>query len=329
MTEIFQPPPFRSHLFLRGGHLQTIASIRNGQPFDLPTQRHTVPLGDGDSIVLHDDPPISWQPGDASILLIHGLCGCHAASYMLRLAKLFFDRGVRVFRVDMRGSGAGAKLANQLTHAGRSDDVLTALGAIAEKTQAGKIRAIGVSLGGNQLLRAAGRVGAGLDPTPSWIDRVDRIAVVAPPLDLHRCSDNMERWILRPYNYYFISVLLSRIPAQVTQREDFQRILTGPRPKTLRQLDERITAPLSGFRDAEDYYQQSSAMHVAHANQIQTLVLAANDDPVVPIQCFTDDTVVWPESTQLLVSSGGGHVGFIGRKRKSWMDEVLGQWFQQ
>ena len=138
----------------------------------------------------------------------------------------------------------------------------------------------------------------------------------------------MERWILRPYNYYFIRLLLQRVPAQVRRRSDFQRIMTGPRPKTMRQLDDRITAPLSGFENAADYYRQSAAIDVVKHIRVNTLVIAAGDDPVVPAGCFTDGQAAWSSSTQLIVSPQGGHVGFIDRQRQSWMDDVVGKWFE-
>jgi predicted alpha/beta-fold hydrolase len=328
MMSVFQPPTFRPHRLIRGGHLQTIASIHVKRPFDLPTRQHVLSLSDGDAIVLHEDQPSTWRRGDSSLLLIHGLCGCHAAGYMLRLADAFFAGGIRVFRLDMRGCGAGSGLAKQLTHAGRSDDVLAALDQVARLTVSGKIGAIGVSLGGNQLLRAVGRVGARADRQPDWFERIDRVAVVSPPVDLQRCSENMQRWVLRPYNYYFIRQLLSRVPPGVQLRSDFQQVISTRRPKTLWELDERITAPLSGFSDAADYYQQCSAMHVTGDNRVKTLVIAAADDPVVPIDCFTVGRAEWPDATEVLISSTGGHVGFIDSQRQSWMDQVLTQWFE-
>jgi predicted alpha/beta-fold hydrolase len=286
-----------------------------------------VPLPDGDAIVLHEDRPASWRVGDRSMLLVHGLSGCHTAPYMLRLADRFISSGICVFRMDMRGCGAGSKLSSNVTHAGRSSDVLAALDAIAEQTQAGLMSAIAVSLGGNQLLRAVGRIGGGLDPTPAWFERLERIAVVAPPLDLKRCSDNMERWAMRPYNYYFIRSLLARAPARVRDREDFQLQVKAGRPRTIRELDDRITAPLSGFADAAEYYAASSASPVSRYNAVPTLVLAAADDPIVPIGCFVDDQRQWPASTELVVTRTGGHVGFIDRKKRSWMDDALEAWF--
>lgn len=328
MTE-FQPPPFDPHPLFRGGHLQTIVSIGSTIAVDLTPTQHIVPVSDGDAIVLHEDRPATWCAGDGSMLLVHGLSGCHGAPYMLRLANQFVGQGICVFRMDMRGCGAGFDMARNLTHAGRSDDVVAALNAVAAETQSGPMAALGVSLGANQLLRAVGRIGEGLDSAPRWFDRLRRIAAVAPPLDLQRCSDNMQRLSRRPYNYYFIRALLARAPAQVRDRQDFQRQVAGGRPKTLRELDDRFTAPLSGFSDAVEYYAKSSAIAVIPHNPIPTLVLAATDDPIVPIGCFVDEQNQWPELTKLVVSPTGGHAGFIDRQRNSWMDQLMDAWFDK
>ncbi len=324
----FEPPGFRTHRLIRGGHLQTVFSSAAAAPIPAPTTQHFVSLADGDSIAVHENRPDRWQPGDPSMLLLHGLAGCHRSPYMIRLAGRFFAQAMRVFRMDLRGCGAGAASASQLSHAGRSDDLLQVLEFVAEQTRSGPIFLVGVSLGGNQVLRALGRIGAGLEQRPRWFDRLQRAAVVAPPLDLQRCSDNMQRLLLRPYNRYFIRLLMNRVPERVQKREDYQAAASRSRPRTLRELDDQFTAPLSGFADAADYYRQSSAHHVTGAINIETLVLTSADDPMVPIGCFTDDPHIWSPSTHLLISPGGGHIGFIGRNREYWMDHVLDEWFK-
>ena len=321
-----QIPTFSPHRFLRGGHLQTIASIRREFRPELSASVHRVPVSEGDSIVLHQNRPEGWRSSDPSMLLVHGISGCHAAPYMIRLAHLFLARGVEVYRMDMRGCGAGSEWTRNLTHAGRSDDIAAALERIASDS-AGSLMAVGVSLGGNQLLRVAGRIGAGLDAVPTWFNRLARIAVVAPPVDLQRCSDNMQRLICRPYNHYFIRALLKRAPKLVRQRSDYQAAIAAGRPRTLFELDDRITGPLSGFDGARDYYAQSSACFVSRYNQVPTLVLAAQDDPIVPIDCFGADENRWPTSTRLVLANTGGHVGFVQRDRTSWMDQCLESWF--
>ena len=173
-----------------------------------------------------------------------------------------------------------------------------------------------------------GRIGRGDSAEPEWFQRLERIAVVAPPMDLMRCSENMQRWRLRPYNYFFIRALIENVPPGVKDRADYQASIAGGRPRTLWELDNRITAPLSGFADAADYDRRSSANKFARFNPVPTLVLAAADDPIVPVGCFVDDPDLWPVSTQLVITPTGGHMGFVDRCRRCWIDAAILSWFE-
>ncbi|WP_186775419.1 alpha/beta fold hydrolase [Rubripirellula tenax] len=314
--------------------MQTIATIGEDRSIGLSPTPIRVPVSDGDSIVLHEDlakgdlakPVSSGGDSPGSVLLVHGLTGCHAAPYMTRLADRFARLGMRVYRMDMRGFGAAKDFSTNLAHAGRSDDCLSAISMIADRNPDGPIFAIGVSLGGGQLLRGMGRIGGGIDAEPEWIDRFAGLVAISPPLNLTCCSDNMQRLRLRLYNRYFIRSLLSRIPPGVRAREDFAACIAAPRPRTLRELDDRFTAPLSGFADAAAYYDASSSCHVVDSIGVNTLVLTAADDPIVPVECFINARQAWSPTTQLIVSPSGGHAGFIDRQRRSWMDEVVLGW---
>lgn len=333
----FEPPPFLPDRLMRGGHLQTLASLRTPREQIAPQARHVVELPDGDAIVLHENAAVDGGDRTANngqlkraakvLVLYHGLSGCHGSPYMIRLTSRFVRQGWTVIRVDMRGCGAAWELARGLSHAGRSDDVQAALEFVARRYSNAKIAAIGVSLGGNQLLRFVGRVGASLQERPNWFDQLAGVATVAPPIDLVRCSENMERLSRRIYNYYFIRTLFDRIAPRVRDLELFQEVASLGRPKTLFELDDRLTAPLSGFAGATDYYQQCGASSVAMANSVPTLVLAARNDPIVPVDCFT--SVCWPPTTRMLIRATGGHAGFAARGRRHWMDDCLAAWVNQ
>jgi len=312
---------------IRGGHAQTLATslVRGSHP--LAATKIPVNVSEGDQIVLHRDQPGFWRPGDGSILLIHGISGCHAAPYMIRLARRFLSAGIRTYRMDLRGVGDAASRCQNVSHAGRSDDVLAGLAAIAREPGSGPLAAVGVSLGGAQLLRAVGMIGGDRMSRPAWYHRLNRIAAVCPPLNLHRCSANMQRLSRRPYNWYFIRNLLARVPEGVRRREEFIRGTAGRGPRTLFELDDRITAPLSGFRDAAHYYDIASSHHQVDAIDVETLIVAAEDDPIVPADCFTDPAIRFSPMTHVIISPGGGHVGFVDHRRRCWLDDVLARWF--
>lgn len=337
-SSLFQPSPFLSHPLIRGGHLQTVcASLATGpkqrsENGSQGTELFEIPVSDGDRIALHLDRPESVNTsgiGSAvgSILLIHGLTGCHAASYMIRLAKRFLDQGYRTYRMDMRGFGRAREWSCNLSHAGRSDDVAAALAAIHDQNPGEPISAIGISLGGAQLLRGVARIDGGLDEQPDWRKDLHGIAAISPPIDLLRCSENMQQRSRKLYNRYFIHNLIKRLPPGVVRRSDFQQLNQASRPRTLWELDDQFTAPLSGFENARKYYERSSACDVIGQLSVPTLILAAADDPIVPIDCFQKIESELSDSTTLLTPSSGGHVGFVGPNRRCWIDDVTSGWF--
>jgi hypothetical protein len=316
--------------------LQTVATtFFNAPSLPPPAQSHPVPLGDGDTLVLHDSCPPQWTADQPRLLLVHGLCGSHRTSYMIRLAVRFYRRGIRVARLDMRGAGESFSLSEGFNHAGRSDDILAGVDRLLELSGDGPLWLIGVSLGGSQLLKLLGELtrvdahSASLEGAAHRLRRcLRRAAAVAPPIDLRGCSGNMQRLQMRPYNRYFIRNLLTKIPPRLRRNAAFQALDLRTRPRTMWELDERVTAPLAGFASAEDYYLRSTAEPFAAQNQVPTLVLTAKNDPIVPVRGFSK--VDWPRTTELEIVSGGGHVAFVGRgTNRHWMDQRLEHWFCQ
>lgn len=341
----FLPSRFEPHRLFRGGHLQTLVPAKN--PATHPakhsathraTRKHPVSLQNttsftvsvslGDQVVLHHDPAFNPTAARSSVLLIHGLTGCHAASYMIRLADRLVRENHSVYRMDMRGFGSAKELSKNLSHAGRSDDVIAAISSIAERSPNDRLSAIGISLGAAQLLRATGRIDGGHDLTPDWYSRFAAAVAISPPIDLLRCSDNMNRPAMKLYNAYFIRSLINRAPTQVADREDFQAQLALGRPKTLRQLDDQITAPLSGFTDAAEYYQFASTKPLMPQLKTQTAILAAKDDPIVPPDCFDLGDQSYGASVSLVTPQTGGHVGFLQRDRSSWIDNFVSSYLE-
>src|SRR6185503_5250573 len=145
---------FRPHALLRNPHAQTCFTAF--WPGALPlyrAQQHVILTTHEDQFVLHDDKPAVWREGDRAVLLIHGLGGCHRSAYVVRMAEKLTARGVRTFRMDMRGCGVGERLAKQPGHAGRSEDVAAAVEFLRKTCPGSKLVAVGFSLGGNLLLK--------------------------------------------------------------------------------------------------------------------------------------------------------------------------------
>lgn len=357
----FDFPAFRRHPLIRSPHAQTILGVYwpSGH-FPYVARTHILHLGDGDRLVLHDDcpggtvagetplrgyaayerrllstapkePPTSanktsanknvWQPGDPVVLLLHGLGGSHRSTYCVRTAQYLNEMGVRVFRLDHRGCGAGYSLALQPGHAGRSADVAAAIHGIRKLCPGSPLVVVGYSLSGNMLLKMAGEMG---DEIPADLDS---IVAVAPPIDLARCCETLTRGWGKIYDRSFVGGLTKQLASRHRSIPRAYAPLDPP-AKTLIDFDDRYTARVSGFENGADYYARSSAMHFVKDIRLPAWVISASDDPLVPPGVI--EGAPWPGHVRVTITSGGGHLGFIGRggidPTRRWLDWRVVDW---
>jgi predicted alpha/beta-fold hydrolase len=312
---------FRPLPFLGNPHVQTLLSqFLKGPAFTHATQPRLVQLPDGDRLLLYDSAPPEWRPGERVALLLHGLGGCHQSPHVRRLGRLLLPRGLRVFRIDLRGAGRGAALARRAYHAGCSEDVRAALLAIRRWCPDSPLVLAGFSLGGNVALKLAGEAAA--DPVPG----LERVAAVGPPIDLERCIGLLERPRNRLYERYYLHGLVR----QVRQRRRFfpdLRPVRLPRRLTLRLFDDLVTARDWGFAGAADYYRRASALPLLPRIAVPTLILTARDDPFIAAEPF--ESVAPPPHVRVCIADRGGHVGFLGADGAGgirWAERRVADW---
>jgi predicted alpha/beta-fold hydrolase len=323
MSLRFDLPPFEPHPLLRNRHAQTLAGTY------LPATRypnlsvhHRVALSDGDAIMLHDDTPDKWSPGGRVVLMIHGLAGSHASPYMSRAAGRLNEAGVRTFRMDMRGCGAGAGMASRPYHAGRSDDALSALHLIQKFCPDSPVTLVGFSLSGNIVLKLLG------EAPDSIPENVVNALAVCPAIDLGRCVRSLVGPMQRTYDRYFVRELCGQIRANCRLRPELAPIDGSRQMKSMFDFDDQYTGPVCGFGSADNYYAASSATPHIERIRIPTLILAAKDDPLVPVACF--DGLRRPANVLLHLTARGGHLGYIGKRGIDpdcrWMDWRIVDW---
>lgn len=318
-------PAFNPHPLLRGGHRQTLfASFVGGGRTRYSATQHRVDLPDGDVLILHDDCPATWGPGSPFALLMHGLAGCHGSSYLVRIAARLTKLGVRTFRLDHRGSGAGVNLSKMPYHAGRSEDVREAFHAASQLCPGSLGGIAGFSLSGNMLLKMLGEDGRRGKPHRY----LACAAAVNPPIDLTQCSLALRRSDNRFYDRHFIKLLVTQVEQRISTFEDAPRPQEGWSPTCLRDFDETYTAFVSGFASLEDYYHRSSARHFVPDIMTPTLVLTARDDPLIPVHSFEELPDV--PAVSLHIAKHGGHLGYVSGRTsdpdRRWMDWRVIEW---
>ncbi len=333
---------FRPAWWLPGGHAQTLSAAfwKGPQPPEQGMAR-PIALPDGDALVALDDRPPQWRAGDPAILMMHGLSGCARNPFLVRVASHLVQRRVRVFRLNLRSCGAGAGLARLPYHAGRSSDLKAAVHAVIEWCRepvvertptsvppgpGGPVHGLscpspltlfGMSLSGNLLLKYLGEEG------PHVPTSVKRAIAINPPMDLARSIKTLDRPLNRMYDQHFVQALIGHVRHQSTLRPDFAA-LPNPLPRTLFDFDDRFTATHGGYPDALAYYRAASSQSLIPGITVPTLILTAQDDPLVPVEMFHEQHVHWPESVQLAITRGGGHLGYVGSSHGDpdtrWLD---------
>src|SRR5215471_52904 len=266
---------FRPLPLLTNPHVQTLVAAKLAWSLEPPSVTRLVKLPDDDTIALEVSTPQGWQPDDQTVLLLHGLCGCHRSPYMQRMARKLLRCGIRAVRMNLRGCGSGRGLARSPYHSGRSADVLAVLDSLQQAFPRSPMTLVGFSLGGNIILKLAGE----------W-------AALVPA--------NVQRVIALCAEVAYLQARFSDLPP-----------VKLPQRLSLYEFDEYYTAPRCGFRDALDYYRQCSAAPLVPRITMPCHMLFAADDPMVDAHAF--DGVALPPNVQVLCTSYGGHLGFLGR----------------
>lgn len=311
VTASFQPHPL-----FRGGHLQTLAGFYSRwTPPPHRARCELLEVSDSDRIAIHDDCPDAWTASDRVVLLVHGLAGCHGSGYMVRLASRLVSNGIRCFRLDMRGTGAAAGRARKPGHAGRTDDLAIAIRYVADECPQAPLTLVGFSMGGNIAL------GTTVEASHTPIGNLTHCIAISPPVDLSRCCHELRRGTSRFYDQYLVRWMLKlwrQNGGEVPERT----------PTSIYDFDDRITAPLSGYRDAEDYYAHCSSGPRLREISLPTTILTARDDPMVSYGAIA--AADRSESVTLIATDSGGHLGYMSSKRHvddgRWMDWQLTQW---
>ena len=242
-----------------------------------------------------------------TLVLIHGLEGSSESPYMLGIAEKGFASGFNILRMNQRNCGGTEHLTPTLYDAGLSEDYQAVLEELIERNGLSEIFFAGYSMGGNLVLKMAGELG------PHAPRELRGISAVCPGLDLAASSDA----IAQPHNFlyerHFLSRYRRRLQRKVKLFPERYSAEGVARLQRLGEWDEAITAPTGGYHGAADYYYRTSALRVVAGIRVPTLIITAQDDPIVPFASFCDPGIVDNPFITMIATQYGGHCGFISR----------------
>jgi uncharacterized protein len=299
---------FEPHPWLRNGHLQTIVGNFLSRPaFDFAAAAEIVEVdpADGSRVLCH----CHWQPeavrGERiTVVLVHGLEGSSDSRYIKGIAARAWAAGMNVVRMNMRNCGGSDALTPTLYHSGRSADVGAVVRFFTERFGLERVALVGYSMGGNLVLKYAGEEGS---RAPLFA-----VATVCPVIDLAVSADALHEPANRVYEWHFLRGLMRRIRRKAALFPAiYQMDRIGP-VRSIREFDQKIVAPHSGFRDADDYYYRAASARVIDRIAVPTLVLCAQDDPFIRLLPETRARIEANPHITFVELRHGGHCAFLG-----------------
>jgi uncharacterized protein len=301
----FETIPFRPARGLRNPHAQTIGGRLLRRAPAPRFSRERLELPDGDFVDL-DFPAGPTAAGAPLVLLAHGLEGSARRGYAINVYRELAARGVRAVGLNFRSCSGEPNRTARAYHSGETGDIAFVLRLLASRYPGTALGAIGFSLGGNALLKLLGELGADARPL------VQAAAAVSVPYDLGVGADWLETTPAgRFYTGRFVRSLVAKTLAKEPLVRDLCDLDRVRAARTFRDFDDAVTAPIHGFRDAEDYYTQCSSASFIGRIRTPTLLLHAADDPFLPAHCFPAEAAAGNPCVHAVLTEHGGHVGFI------------------
>jgi len=263
-----------------------------------------------------------------TVLIVHGLESNTNSPAVKEMAVSFQAQGMNVVGLNFRGCSGTPNDTLGGYHLGFTDDLrlyLDKLVAENERQARPTIYLAGFSLGANVVLKCLGELGAAAVTEYN----IAGAAVLCAPLDQARnapqlAAPGINRSV---YSRNLMRTMKERVRESLdrfcdgdeqTDKFDYQRCMQAT---TITEIDDAFIAPVYGFRDCWDYYQQTSSIHFLDSIAVPTLILNAEDDP------FFDSQQPWPVNRsvenggnlplKLIRTKYGGHLGYVWHRVES------------
>lgn len=303
---------FRPAWWLPGPHLQTVwGRLARGRRL-VPLRREVLETPDGDELVLDHT---AGPDGAPRVILLHGLEGSSHSVYIQGLLAALARQNLRATAVNFRSCARDPDdlsriIPNRrprLYHSGETEDLDFVARAFASREPDVPIGAIGVSLGGNVLLKWLGEPRPGARPIAAAV-------AISTPYDLAASAQSLERGLGRLYTEGFLRTLRAKALEAARRFPEAAARIDVPRTKASRtfwEFDDSANAPLHGFAGADDYYARCSSLRFLPSIATPTLCLSAEDDPFLPREALARARWAASPAVELVTTAKGGHIGWV------------------
>ena len=314
---LLQAEPYISPCYARGPHAQTILPNLTRRRIRVSFRRDRLVLPDGDFLDLDFALQHAGQRADTCVLILHGLEGSSKAPYVKSLIRGIRRYGFDACAMNMRGCSEELNRVARFYHSGETADLAETIAYLERRYH--RIALVGFSLGGNIVLKYLGEA-------PRFVShRVFAGVAVSAPVDLEGSAKRISQPDNRFYMSRFIRLLSSKIERKAEVFPELVNAKGVRRLKTFQEFDDRYTAPLNGFEDAEDYWNRCSANNWLGYIERASLLLNARNDPFLSDACFPEELCRERDALFGLFPEAGGHLGFPGKRVEgaAWHERVI------
>lgn len=297
---VFFPNDYQKPTYLLNAHLETIVPNAFRNVSHVNYQREKFSTKDDDFILL------DWlrQGANKLIILAHGLEGNSHKPYMKGLARIFYQRGWDVLAWNCRSCGGEMNKQVKLYHHGDTGDLSELLDHITSKMPYHEIALAGVSMGGSVILKYLGEMGENVH------SKIKRAVAISTPCDLAASEQLLRKPVNAIYRRRFFKKLWQKInfKAQQFMPEISKKLETA---RTFTDLHRYFTLPVYGFKSEQEFYEQGSAKNFLQQIKIPSLIINAQNDPMLAGDCYPVNLVRNLEHVFLEIPAYGGHAGFL------------------
>lgn len=301
MPDNIYTPPF----LFRNGHIQTVFPVVFRKIDSVCYKRERIATFDNDFIDL------DWSTHGHNRLAIisHGLEGNSHRAYVKGMASAVNGSGWDALAWNYRSCSGEPNRLLRSYHNGVTDDLSWVIDHAINKHPYKEIALIGFSLGGNLTLLYLGR------HTPDPI--VKKAVVFSVPCDLKESARVLAKAVNKLYMKRFLVMLHQKIKAKMELMPGLIDDKGYEKIKDFKAFDDRYTAPIHGFENAEDYWKKCSSKPFIPDITVPTLIINAVNDPFLPKACFPVKQAVANRQVTLLMPESGGHVGFVSFNKQN------------
>ncbi len=324
-TGVITSSQFRPAVFAANRHVQTLLPTMFRINHTVLYEHQELALPDGDFLDLAwNRNPVKAQ-NKPIVVIFHGLEGSIGSPYAKGLMQSVDRKGWNVVVMHFRNCSGRLNRAAHTYHSGETADAIYFLNWLQQNYPRAPILAVGYSLGGNMLLKLLGEQEANTS--------IKAAVAVSVPMLLQQCADQMRRGFSRFYQYMLLRKMKQKLLAKY-QQYNYQQLIglkyeDISRIKDFWAFDNVFTAPINGFRDAQEYYDKASSRQYLGRIRTPTLIIQSLDDPfmtpaVIPQQHELSSSV------RLELSEKGGHVGFVSGylwQPEFWLEKRIMAYF--